>query len=161
MNRLTTSDQGLDLIRQFEGYSSLAYPDPGTGGKPYTIGYGTTVADGKPVYSGQTCTAEQAKAWLRYDVASTGYDVWHLLKVPVTQNQFDALVSFVYNVGSHAFAKSTLLRKLNASDYAGAAEEFLRWDKAGGQPLRGLTRRRRAERELFLKEEVNDALVSG
>ncbi|EDH9820259.1 TPA_asm: lysozyme, partial [Salmonella enterica subsp. enterica serovar Typhimurium] len=77
-------------------------------------------------------------------------DVSRLVKVKLTQGQFDALVSFAYNLGARTLSSSTLLRKLNSGDYAGAADEFLRWNKAGGKVLNGLTRRREAERALFL-----------
>ncbi|WP_312069487.1 lysozyme, partial [Acinetobacter sp.] len=76
----------------------------------------------------------------------------NLVKVPLSQNQFDALVSLTYNIGSTAFKNSTLLKKLNAKDYAGAADQFLRWNKGGGKVLKGLVRRREAERALFLKK---------
>ena len=140
------SEDGLDLIKRYEGYSDRAYPDPGTGSSPWTIGYGHT----RGVRPGMTCTKEQADAWVCEDVESAERAVQDYVRVPLTQGQFDALVSFIYNVGVHNFNTSTLLRKLNAVDYEGAANEFPRWDHAGGRVLAGLTRRREAERRMFL-----------
>ena len=143
---MTPSDNAFDMIKKFEGYSATAYPDPGTGGEPWTIGYGHTGG----VKRGDICDEAQADYWLRQDVQTAVKAVQDYVAVPVNQNQFDALVDFVYNVGSGNFGKSTLLKKLNAGDYDGAADEFLRWNKAGGKVLRGLTVRRQAERDLFL-----------
>ncbi len=145
------SSRGLELIKSFEGFSSKAYPDPATGGKPYTIGHGTTVyPNGKPVKMGDICTAEQAFSYLINDVDSFEKSVSLMLEKEVTQGQFDALVSFAYNLGSRNLKSSTLLKKLNAGDVAGAADEFLRWNRAAWRIMVGLTRRRQAERKLFL-----------
>ncbi|MGK9381775.1 lysozyme [Salmonella enterica subsp. enterica] len=127
------SEKGITLIKEFEGCSLTAYPDPGTGGDPWTIGYGWTHSvDGKPVKPGMMIDEATAERLLKTGLV--GY----------------ALVSFAYNLGARTLSSSTLLRKLNAGDYAGAADEFLRWNKAGGKVLNGLTRRREAERALFL-----------
>lgn len=146
------SERGLSLLRDFEGFSERAYPDPGSSnGLPVTIGYGSTRdEDGRPFRLGDTITRERADELLRREVAETERQVAAYVSVPITQPQFDALCSFAYNVGVGAFGKSTLLRKLNAGDYAGAADELLRWDKNDGRVMPGLARRRRAERELFL-----------
>lgn len=136
------SAAGLDLLKRSEGFRANAYQDSGG---VWTIGYGTT----KDVQPGDTCTEEQASQWLRRDVLSAEWAVMKLVEVPMTQGQFDALVDFTYNLGEAALAKSTLLRKLNAGDYAGAAAEFPKWCHAGNQVLPGLVTRRAAERALF------------
>lgn len=145
---MQTSDKGIALIKEFEGCKLTAYQDSvGV----WTIGYGwTQPVDGKPVRAGMTIKQETAERLLKTGLVSYESDVSRLVKVGLTQGQFDALVSFTYNLGARSLSTSTLLRKLNASDYAGAADEFLRWNKAGGKVLNGLTRRREAERALFL-----------
>ncbi len=145
---MQTSDKGIALIKQFEGCKLTAYQDSvGV----WTIGYGWTQhVDGKPIRAGMTIKQETAERLLKTGLVSYESDVSRLVKVGLTQGQFDALVSFTYNLGSRSLSTSTLLRKLNAGDYAGAADEFLRWNKAGGKVLNGLTRRREAERALFL-----------
>ncbi|AYL71662.1 lysozyme [Citrobacter freundii] len=148
---MQTSEKGIKNIKGFEGCSLTAYPDPGTGGDPWTIGYGWThPVDGKPIKPGMTIKQETADRLLKTGLVSYENDVLKMAKVKLTQGQFDALVSFAYNVGSRALSTSTLLRKLNDGDVRGAADEFLRWNKAGGKVLNGLTRRREAERALFL-----------
>ena len=145
---MQTSDKGIALIKQFEGCRLTAYQDSvGV----WTIGYGwTQPVDGKSIRAGMTIKQETAERLLKTGLVSYESDVSRLVKVGVTQGQFDALVSFTYNLGARSLSTSTLLRKLNAGDYAGAADEFLRWNKAGGKVLNGLTRRREAERALFL-----------
>ena len=145
---MQTSDKGIALIKQFEGCKLTAYQDSvGV----WTIGYGwTKPVDGKPIRAGMTIKQETAERLLKTGLVSYENDVSRLVKVNLTQGQFDALVSFTYNLGVRSLSTSTLLRKLNAGDYAGAADEFLRWNKAGGKVLNGLTRRREAERALFL-----------
>ena len=148
---MQTSHEGIALIKGFEGCRLTAYPDPGTGGAPWTIGYGWThPIDGKPVKPGMTIDQETADRLLKTGLVSYENDVLKLVRVRLTKGQFDALVSFAYNVGSRALSTSTLLKKINAGDIKGAADEFLRWNKAGGKVLNGLTRRREAERALFL-----------
>ncbi|EMY1485274.1 lysozyme, partial [Salmonella enterica subsp. enterica serovar Kisarawe] len=128
-----------------------AYPDPKTGGAPWTIGYGWTgKVDGKPVTPDTVIAQETADRLLKTGLVSYERDVSRLVKVKLTQGQFDALVSFVYNLGARAFSGSTLLRKLNAGDYDGAAGEFMRWVSPGTEVEAGLRRRRQAERDLFL-----------
>ena len=145
---MQTSDKGIALIKQFEGCKLTAYQDSvGV----WTIGYGwTQPVDGKPIRAGMTIKQETAERLLKTGLVSYERDVSRLVKVSLTQGQFDALVSFTYNLGARSLSTSTLLRKLNAGDYAGAADQFLRWNKAGGKVLNGLTRRREAERALFL-----------
>ena len=145
---MQTSEKGIALIKQFEGCKLTAYQDSvGV----WTIGYGwTQPVDGKPIRAGMTIKQETAERLLKTGLVSYESDVSRLVKVGLTQGQFDALVSFTYNLGARSLSTSTLLRNLNAGDYAGAADEFLRWDKAGGKVLNGLTRRREAERALFL-----------
>ncbi|HHD2710206.1 MAG: lysozyme [Klebsiella oxytoca] len=145
------SNNGIALIKGFEGCRLTAYPDPGTGGAPWTIGYGWTYpVDGKPIKPGMKIDQATADRLLKTGLVSYENDVLKLVKVKLTQNQFDALVSFAYNVGSRALSTSTLLKKLNAGDIKGTADEFLRWNKAGGKEMPGLTRRRKSERDVFL-----------
>lgn len=148
---MQTSDKGLALIKHSEGFRDKAYPDPATGGKPYTIGNGTTVyPSGVPVKLGDKVTEQQADSYLRNDVKKFEAAVSNAVKVKLTQGQFDALVSFTYNLGPANMASSTLIKKMNAGDVKGAADEFLRWNKAAGKVMAGLTTRRAAERALFL-----------
>lgn len=144
------SDKGISLIKQFEGLRLTAYQDSvGV----WSIGYGWThPVDGKPIRPGMTIKEETAERLLRTGLVGYESDVSKLVKVKLTQGQFDALVSFAYNLGARALSTSTLLQKLNAGDYTGAAGEFPRWNKAGGKVLPGLTRRREAERALFLSD---------
>lgn len=140
------SQRGIDLIKQFEGYSSKAYPDPATGGAPWTIGYGTT----KGVKPGMIITAEQAEKMLRDDVAKFESGVSSLVTTPTTQGQFDAMVSLAYNIGLGNFGKSTLLKKHNARCYTCAADQFRVWNRANGKVMNGLTKRRAAERQVYM-----------
>lgn len=140
------SQRGIDLIKQFEGYSSKAYPDPATGGAPWTIGYGTT----KGVKPGMVITAEKAEKMLRDDVAKFESGVSSLVTAPTTQGQFDAMVSLAYNIGLGNFGKSTLLKKHNARCYTCAADQFRVWNRANGKVMNGLTKRRAAERQVYM-----------
>lgn len=140
------SQKGIELIKQFEGYSSKAYPDPATGGAPWTIGYGTT----KGVKPGMVITAQQAEKMLRDDVAKFESGVSSLVTAPTTQGQFDAMVSLAYNIGLGNFGKSTLLKKHNARCYTCAADQFRVWNRANGKVMNGLTKRRAAEREVYM-----------
>lgn len=139
---MTTSDAGIQLIKKYEGCCLDAYLCPA---KVPTIGYGHT----EGVKLGMRITQEQADSLLKGDLVSREAAVRRLVRVPVTQGQFDALVSFVYNIGTGAFERSTLLKKLNAGDTRGASAQFAVWNKAGGKELPGLTKRRAAERALF------------
>lgn len=140
---------GLNLIESFEGCVLHPYLDSV---KVPTIGIGTTVyPDGKKVsMKDPVITKDQAYAFLRSHLDKDCGIVEQLIKVPINDNQFAALVSFAYNCGTAALTTSTLLKRLNAGDYQKAADEFLKWDHAGGVVLAGLTRRRQAERALFL-----------
>ena len=140
-NRINSA--GLELIKSFEGLRLNSYLDA-VGG--WTIGYGHTRTAGP----GQRISLAQATALLREDVSTFEKAVTRAVQVPITANQYAALVSFAYNVGVGALNSSTLLRRLNAGDTYGAANELLRWNRAGGRVLAGLTRRREAERTLFL-----------
>jgi len=139
---MTLSGNGLDLIKRFEGCKLKAYR---CSAGVLTIGYGHTSG----VRAGATCTEEQAAAWLVVDVTQAERDVQRMVKVPLLQNEFDALVSFTFNLGGAALAKSTLLKKLNAGDHKGAALEFDKWALAGGKVVAGLVKRRKAERAMF------------
>lgn len=145
-------DAGRSLIQSFESCRLKAYRD---GGGVWTVGWGHT---GPEVREGLTISQERADWLFEQDIAQFERDVNSLVKVSLTQNQFDALVSFAYNCGSdidadtiaEGLGDSALLRKLNAGDYAGAAAEFPRWNKDNGKVVAGLTRRREAEKALFL-----------
>jgi len=142
------SKTGLDLISSFEGIRLNAYDD-GVG--VWTIGIGTTIyPNGVKVKKGDKCILEQAKSYFAHDLKSFEKTVNDSVKAPLSQNQFDALVSLTYNIGSTAFKNSTLLKKLNAKDYQGAADQFLVWNKGGGKVLKGLDNRRKDEEALFL-----------
>ncbi|OYX65380.1 MAG: glycoside hydrolase [Sphingomonadales bacterium 32-64-17] len=149
---LAVSPQGAALVRRFEGLAKLrpdgmveAYPDPGTGGDPWTIGWGAT---GAGIGPGTVWTREQCDARLEADLARHAGEVAEAIgDAPTSQQQFDALVSFHYNTG--AIARATLTRRHIAGDYEGAAEEFSRWIYAGGKVMKGLVRRREAEAGLY------------
>lgn len=145
------SRAGIELIKKFEGIRLDAYPDPGTGGEPFTIGYGITSAAGLgEIRKGMTITQAQADEWLvaalvKYEAAV----LRHLKRVP-SQAQFDAMTSLCFNIGESAFSKSTVVKKFNAGDIEGAANAFANWRMAGGKVMQGLVNRRAAERALFL-----------
>lgn len=154
---MNISDRGLDIIRQEEGLRLIAYKD--SIGK-WTIGYGHT----KGVNPGDTCSKDQAEAWLVEDCAEAENIVTKNVTAPLTENQFSALVSFVFNVGpgkrdvKDGFVtlksgnQSTLLRMLNLKDFAAAAYQIGLWNKAGGVMLPGLVKRREAEKRLFMEQ---------
>lgn len=147
---MKTSQSGISLIKGFEGKRLNAYYD-GVG--VWTIGFGTIkYPNGVRVKKGDTCTEAQAESYLKNDLVKFENAINRLVKVPLNQNQFDALSSFTYNLGETNLSSSTLLKKLNAKDYAGTADQFLRWNKAGGKVMNGLTRRREAEHNLFLRK---------
>ena len=142
------SPRGLELIKDFEGFSSSSYLCPA---KIPTIGWGNTFyEDGRKVKLGDQISKTDALKLLEV-VANRDFadKIFPAIKVKVTQSQFDAMVSLAYNIGTGAFLKSTLLKKVNAGDFAGAGEEFLRWNKANGKEVLGLTRRREREKQLF------------
>jgi len=141
----------LKLLEDSEGFRSKAYPDPASGGDPWTIGFGTTRINGEPVMPGMTCTREEATAWVQSDVADLVSGVRRLVKVPLNDNRLAALVDFSYNLGIKALANSTLLHLLNLGKYNDAANEFGKWIRAAGKVMPGLVKRRQAEKVLFLK----------
>ena len=136
--------QGLALIKEYEGLKLKAYYCPAG---VLTIGYGST---GPHVKEGMVISEKEADELLQKDLERFEQGVHDLVQIPITENQFSALVSFAFNVGLGNLRRSTLLRKLNTRDYEGASKEFERWNKAGGVVLMGLVRRRAAEKELFL-----------
>ena len=148
----TIGAAGTALIKKYEGCARLrkdglveAYPDPGTGNHPWTIGWGAT---GKGIGPSTVWTQGECDARLTRDLIRYAADVARALNgVPTSQAQFDAMTSFHYNTG--AIARATLTKKHKAGDFAGAAAEFKRWNRAGGRELRGLTRRRREEAQLY------------
>lgn len=137
------SQRGIDLIKLHEGLRLRSYLCPAN---VWTIGYGHT----GNVTNNQVITSEQAESILKSDLKRFELGVMNAVKVDLNQNQFDALVSLAFNIGGSNFGSSTLLRMLNAANYAGAADQFLRWNRAGDKVLDGLTRRRQDERALFL-----------
>lgn len=143
---MQTSKIGREFIKGFEQLRLKAYPDPGTGGKPWTIGWGHT----KGVKPGDQITQEQAEQFISDDLAVFELTVNSAIKRPMTQNQFDAMVSLAFNIGGSAFAGSTLVKKFNAGDAKGAADEFPKWKNSGDKVMPGLVKRRAAEREVFL-----------
>lgn len=145
-DNLYINEAGLNLIKEFEGLKLEAYLCPA---RVPTIGYGTTVyPNGEKVSLGDTCTEEEAHKYLISDVDKFENSVKKLVKVELNENQFSALVSFCYNLGAGNLKKSTLLRRLNSGDY-NVGNEFLKWNKASGKILKGLTRRRESEKQLF------------
>ncbi len=146
------SKRGLDLTESFESCRLTAYPDPGTGGKPWTIGWGHTGG----IKPGDIWTQEQADAWLLVDVQRVVEAINRDCTLEsITQDEFDALVDFGINIGIGALEHSTLWRKLMLGDLVGAAAEFPKWDMATGKHLAGLLRRRNAEESLFLEGNPN------
>lgn len=144
-----TNDAGLALIKAFEGQELTAYLDPI--GKP-TVGVGHLILPADHIKIGDVISQERSDDLLRADLHIAEQAVERLITVPLTDNQFAALVSFTFNLGEGSLESSTLHRKLNISDYKGAAAEFPRWNRAGGHVLAGLTRRRLAEQRLFNDE---------
>jgi len=145
MNSLTYSGKGIALTERFEGCKLSAYRDLcGV----LTIGYGHTHG----VSPSMTCTQEQADAWLAEDIKTSSDAVNRLVTVPITQGEHDALTDFVFNLGAHAFAESTMLDLLNEGNHIRAAGQFERWSHAGGVVVAGLLRRRLAEKSEFIGE---------
>ncbi|MCJ8334953.1 MAG: lysozyme [Epibacterium sp.] len=155
-----TGIEGIALMHEFEGYAKRlpngdceAYPDPGTGGAPWTIGWGsTTDEDMRPIKPGAVWSMERAEARFKQHLGQFEREVKDALGgalANTAQEQFDAIISFTYNVGGANLRSSTLLRKHKAGDHEGAANEFVRWNKAGGRVMNGLTRRREAEAALY------------
>lgn len=143
-NKMRASKKAVDLIKEFEGCKLEAYKCPAG---VWTIGFGQT---GPGIVEGLTISQSIANGMLLDEIGNVSDQVSQVVGMHASQAQFDALVCFTYNLGIGNLKSSTLLKKLKAGDKAGAAEEFLRWNKAGGKVLAGLTRRREAERKLFL-----------
>ena len=143
----TVNPKGIALVKSFEGLSLKSYPDPATGGAPYTIGYGTTGPDIKP---GMQWTKEQCEARFARDLAVFARKVDVLIgDKPTTANQFAAMVSLAYNIGLGNFGGSTLLKLHKAGSFDLAQQQFTRWNRANGKIMDGLTRRRQAEAALY------------
>ena len=143
------NEAGLDLVKSFEGFEPKAYADPvGI----ITIGYGTTAAAGVGIVPklGMQITEAQATEYLMAALNKFAGRIAPLIKAGVNENEWAAMQSLAYNIGPTAFGRSSVLRKFNAGDKQGAADAFLLWNKAGGKVLKGLVRRREAERALFL-----------
>ena len=139
------SAAGRALIKAHEGLRLKAYPDPASGGDPWTIGYGHT----KGVKPGDVITEAQADAFLAEDLAWVEAAINRLVSSPISQQQFDALASLIFNIGAGAFERSTLLRELNRHDHAAAAAQFSRWIRAAGKVMPGLVKRRAEEAAMF------------
>lgn len=137
------SEAATNLVASFEGCSLVAYQD---GNGIWTIGFGHT----SDVHEGDVCTKTQAQIWLDEDLKTADDAIARLVTVPLTQDEWDGLTSFVFNIGSGHFANSTTLKCLNAGDTNGAANGILMWNKIAGQISAGLNRRRQAERALFV-----------
>lgn len=144
---MNTSDAGLAFIAAHEGCKLEAYPDPATGGEPYTIGVGHTGG----VNEGDSCTQEQSLEWLRGDCETAERCINNSVRVTITQNQFDALVSLIFNIGTGNFRRSTLLARINDGlDDDIVALQFKVWNRAAGKVMAGLSNRREDEMNLFL-----------
>jgi len=142
---------GYDLIKQWEGLRTTAYKDSAG---IWTIGYGHTASAGKPhPKSGMKITKTQAEDILMRDLGQYEQTVCDVVKVPLSDSQFAALVSFCYNIGADKFRKSTLVKKLNRGDYNAVPTELMKWTRAGGKKLQGLVNRRAAEAGLWVKGE--------
>ena len=154
----TIGPKGTSLVQKWEGYAKdigggrvQAYADPATGGEPWTIGWGTT---GPDVKRGTIWTREQAQERFADHLDKFSSEVRRVLgNAPATQDQFDAMVSLAYNIGLPNFAGSTLLRKHKAGEHDAAAAEFVRWNRAAGRVMPGLTNRRAAEARLYRGQE--------
>lgn len=142
---MKTSENGIKLIKKFEGCKLEAYKCPSG---VLTIGYGHT----QDVNIGDTITRQQASYILKKDIEIAEAAVNSLVKVTLNQNQYDALVSFVFNVGYGNFRISTMLKRINENNFSSAAEQFDKWVLSNGKRQKGLVRRRQLEKELFLKE---------
>lgn len=140
------------MVERFEGFRAAPYPDPATGGAPWTIGFGSTRdAAGNPVTPATPpVTIDEARRLALRDMRTALTAIKTDVTVPLTTMEEAALIDFCYNLGVGNFGSSTLLRLLNQGEYLLAADQFVRWDRADGRVLAGLLRRRIAERDLFL-----------
>lgn len=156
---MKTSAEGIKLMHHFEGMRLEAYPDPATGGAPWTIGIGHTGPEVKP---GLLWTEAQAHlAFANRLALEFEPGVRKVMHPDASQTEFDAMVSLAYNIGVGAFQRSTLVKKANQGDLSGAADEFLKWDKANKKSMLGLRRRRAAERAMFLGCTADEAIAIG
>jgi lysozyme len=146
---MRTSAKGIDLIKLHEGCCLVAYPDPASGGIPWTIGYGSTHG----VHPGMKITPQQAEDMLVADLTQFEDVINEHVKVPLAQHEFDALVSLTYNIGPANFLRSSVLRDISAGNKHAAADAFLMWDRAAHHVIAGLHHRRLDERALFLSEK--------
>ena len=154
------SQAGINLIKQYEGYKNVPYRCPAG---LFTVGYGHVLGDGHTLSDAdnRTFTDEELENFLRADIGRFEHGVSTYCTVLLTQGQFDALVCFAYNLGLGTLQRSTLRTKLNASDYDGASQEFLKYTKAGGVVLKGLVARRQAEYQLFTRiDPITDTSTS-
>lgn len=150
--KLSAFDTALVLVKHFEGFRATTYRDPvGV----LTIGYGET---GPRATTGATITEPEAAIWLSNRLLNAACLLGKLVDAPLRPENAAALLSFIYNVGDGAFARSTMRKRLNEGDFKAAAAQFTRWNKAGGKVLPGLVKRREAERRLFLGEELEDII---
>lgn len=139
---MTHSDRATQLVKDFEGFSSTAYQD---GNGIWTCGYGHT----EGVREGDTCTLDQATRWLDHDLQTADRCIAGMVKVPINQNRWDALTSFIYNIGCGNFSHSTVHFRINQGDFTGACEAIGMWNKVNHEVSPGLVRRRAAEQNLF------------
>lgn len=146
---MSVPQAAINIIKRYEGLRLEAYKCPAG---VWTVGYGSTQLNGKPVKQGDKLTLQQAEELLKKEADNFRIRIAPFIKVSVNENQLSALISLAFNIGVTAFKNSTLLRKLNGKDYFGAADQFLVWTKANGRELLGLKRRREEERALFLKK---------
>ena len=149
---MKVSEDLVEFVKRWEGLKLEASPDPLVAGV-WDVGYGHVLrTEARP-----TWTREQADAALRMDLESAAVGVDDAVRVTLAQHEFDALVSLAYNVGNQAVATSTLMRRLNGDDFYGAADEFLRWNRAGGRIVAGLVKRRQAEQAMFTEADYSGA----
>jgi lysozyme len=159
---LTVGPDGQAIGHYYEGLKTEAYPDPATGGDPWTCGIGCTGKDsqGNTIAQGTTWTEEKALHEYGHRMATEfGPSVKKAIHVEMNQKEFDAMVDLCYNIGGGNFGSSTLVKKFNAGDKPGAADQFLVWNKGGGKVMKGLERRRWAERHVFLGGEAADGIA--
>lgn len=145
---MNVSQNGINLIKKYEGFRADAYQD---GGGVWTVGYGTTFLNGRKVQKGDHLDEPAASEVMITTANEYLQTVSKFLKVALDQNKIDAIACFIYNLGCEQFEASTLLRMINSGDYSGAADQFSRWIYDNGKVVQGLVRRRAAERALFLQ----------
>lgn len=152
---MKTSADGIALLHHYESCKLKAYPDPGTGGAPFTIGWGDT---GPDVVPGLVITQEEADRRFAERLTREFEPGVSKVVIAASQKQFDAMVSLAYNIGLGNFGKSTVLNRTNKGEKEAAADAFLLWNKAGGNVMKGLQRRRYAERMVYLGADAQSAI---